>query len=136
MPDVALDTILIGVVLWFAAGSDASWLADSTLSRAGRLSWVVAAGAFSYFAALWLLGFRLKDFMQRQACNSLSQLVHQSITDQQYLEIPCINILYKFYQAIFSKKLCNNIQPLQKNLDSQIDYYNNEKCKNSSRSCL
>jgi putative peptidoglycan lipid II flippase len=28
---------------------------------------VAAAGAFSHFAALWLLGFRLKDFTQRQS---------------------------------------------------------------------
>ncbi|MBX9636086.1 murein biosynthesis integral membrane protein MurJ [Nitrosomonas sp.] len=64
---ILLALAAMGVVLWFAAGSDASWLTDSTLSRAGRLSWVVAAGAFSYFAALWLLGFRLKDFTKQQA---------------------------------------------------------------------
>lgn len=63
---ILLALAAMGVVLWFAAGSDASWLTDSSLARAGRLSWVVAAGAFSYFAALWLLGFRLRDFTQRQ----------------------------------------------------------------------
>lgn len=58
---------LMGVVLWFATGSDASWLADSTMARAGRLSWIIMAGASSYFAALWLLGFRIKDFTKQQA---------------------------------------------------------------------
>lgn len=56
----------MGTFLWFAAGSDASWLSGSALDRAIRLSWIVAAGAASYFAALWLLGFRVKDFVQKQ----------------------------------------------------------------------
>ena len=58
---------IMGTVLWFSAGSDASWLTDSTMARAGRLSWIIIAGAFSYFAALWLLGFRIKDFTKQQA---------------------------------------------------------------------
>jgi len=63
---ILLALAAMGVVLWFAAGSDASWLTGSALSRATQLSGVVLAGAISYFAALWLLGFRLKDFTQRQ----------------------------------------------------------------------
>lgn len=58
---------IMGIVLWFATGSDASWLVDSTMTRVGRLSWIIIAGAFSYFAALWLLGFRVKDFTKQQA---------------------------------------------------------------------
>ncbi len=58
---------VMGFVLWFAAGDDASWLSDSTLVRAARLSWIVVAGAFSYFTALWLLGFRLQDFTKQQS---------------------------------------------------------------------
>jgi putative peptidoglycan lipid II flippase len=58
---------MMGVVLWFATGSDASWLTDSTITRAGRLSWIIMAGASSYFVALWLLGFRIKDFTKQQA---------------------------------------------------------------------
>ncbi|MBX3617367.1 murein biosynthesis integral membrane protein MurJ [Nitrosomonas sp.] len=63
---ILLALAAMGVVLWFTAGSDASWLNGSALSRATQLSGVVLAGAISYFAALWLLGFRLKDFIQRQ----------------------------------------------------------------------
>ncbi|MEK7708819.1 MAG: murein biosynthesis integral membrane protein MurJ [Pseudomonadota bacterium] len=58
---------IMGVVLWFATGNDDSWLIDSAMARAGRLSWIVILGAFSYFAALWLLGFRIKDFSKQQA---------------------------------------------------------------------
>ncbi len=59
--------MIMGIVLWFATGSDASWLIDSAMVRAGRLSWIVILGAFSYFATLWLLGFRITDFTKRQA---------------------------------------------------------------------
>jgi putative peptidoglycan lipid II flippase len=33
--------------------------------RVVRLAAVCAAGAAAYFAALWLLGFRLRDFSRR-----------------------------------------------------------------------
>ncbi|MBL0010287.1 MAG: murein biosynthesis integral membrane protein MurJ [Nitrosomonas sp.] len=59
--------MIMGIVLWFATGSDASWLIDSAMVRAGRLSWIVILGAFSYFATLWLLGFRITDFTKQQA---------------------------------------------------------------------
>lgn len=64
---IVIALMAMGVVLWFATGTDVSWLAGSVLERAVRLSWVVAAGAASYFAVLWLLGFRVKDFVQKQA---------------------------------------------------------------------
>ncbi len=35
--------------------------------RSARLAWVCAAGAATYFGALWLLGFRLSDFDRREA---------------------------------------------------------------------
>ena len=63
---ILLALAVMGIVLWFAAGSNTSWLHEPALTRALRLSGVVLAGAASYFTALWLLGFRLKDFTQRQ----------------------------------------------------------------------
>lgn len=57
--------IVMGATLWVAAGQDASWLADTAIDRATRLAWVIIAGATSYFTALWLLGFRLKDFTRK-----------------------------------------------------------------------
>jgi putative peptidoglycan lipid II flippase len=63
---ILLALAVMSIVLWFTAGNDATWLTGSALSRATQLSGVVLAGAASYFAALWLLGFRLKDFTNRQ----------------------------------------------------------------------
>jgi putative peptidoglycan lipid II flippase len=55
----------MGCTLWFASGTDSSWLISSTLDRASRLTWVVALGAIIYFVMLWLLGFRLHNFSQK-----------------------------------------------------------------------
>jgi putative peptidoglycan lipid II flippase len=52
----------MGALLWITSGSDASWLTGSTFDRAIRLMWIVALGAATYFAMLWGLGFRLKNF--------------------------------------------------------------------------
>lgn len=57
--------ILMGSVLWFSTGSDASWLQDSAIERAIRLIQVVLLGASAYFATLWLLGFRLRNFARQ-----------------------------------------------------------------------
>lgn len=62
---LALALGVMGVVLWGAAGAEASWLAGSLLARAVRLTGLVVMGAASYFAALWVLGFRLRDFQLR-----------------------------------------------------------------------
>ncbi len=74
MPGWALFTlkIVIAVVamcscLRFAAGPDAPWLAASAVTKILRLTGVVFVGAITYFAALWALGFRLRDFVQRGA---------------------------------------------------------------------
>jgi putative peptidoglycan lipid II flippase len=53
--------------LWFAAGSEAMWLAATGLTKVLRLTGVALLGAVTYFAALWLLGFRMRDFVQRAA---------------------------------------------------------------------
>ncbi len=58
---------VMGAVLYFATGKDAAWLQASTMERVLHLSGVVVAGAASYFIALGLLGFRLKDFARRGA---------------------------------------------------------------------
>lgn len=62
---VLLALVVMGVVLWFATGRDISWLANSATERAVWLTWVVVLGAASYFATLWLLGFRLREFAKR-----------------------------------------------------------------------
>jgi putative peptidoglycan lipid II flippase len=57
----------MGAVLWMVTGTDASWLAMGAATRVGQLTWIVLLGAATYFAALWLLGFRLGDFSKRAA---------------------------------------------------------------------
>jgi putative peptidoglycan lipid II flippase len=57
----------MSAVLWVATGAPADWLDAGAAQRAARLAIVVAAGAATYFAALWLLGFRVRDFIKRAA---------------------------------------------------------------------
>lgn len=64
---LVLAMSLMASTLWFGMGSEASWLQDNLLGRAARLCWLVPLGAMSYFATLWLLGFRLRDFKRRAA---------------------------------------------------------------------
>ena len=64
---LALAVYVMGSVLWIATGSTSEWLAAGALERVAKLTGVVVLGAATYFATLWLLGFRLKDFSQRAA---------------------------------------------------------------------
>jgi putative peptidoglycan lipid II flippase len=57
--------VVLASVLWFGADRDAAWLAMSGSQRVLRLSGVVLGGIGSYFATLWLLGFRLGDFRRK-----------------------------------------------------------------------
>ncbi|SES96497.1 putative peptidoglycan lipid II flippase [Nitrosomonas marina] len=63
---VATALLVMSVALWFTSGTDASWLADTAITRAGRLAIIILTGACSYFVALWLLGLRLRDFSKNQ----------------------------------------------------------------------
>ncbi|WP_449192896.1 murein biosynthesis integral membrane protein MurJ, partial [Thauera sp.] len=58
---------VMGGVLWFAGGPATLWLEIGGLERAGRLGVVVVAGAAAYFATLFALGFRPRDFRRRGA---------------------------------------------------------------------
>ncbi|MDP2808912.1 MAG: murein biosynthesis integral membrane protein MurJ [Rhodocyclaceae bacterium] len=60
-----LGLAALGIVLWFAMGSEAAWLQLGTGGKLWRLTLLVAAGMLTYFGTLWLLGFRLKDFRHR-----------------------------------------------------------------------
>ena len=59
--------VVMGALLWLGAERHEWWLLASTSARAVRLAGVVLIGAGGYFAALWLLGFRLRDFTRRAA---------------------------------------------------------------------
>ena len=57
----------MAAAVWFAADAPQRWIAATATVRILWLSGVVALGAAVYFAALWLLGFRLRDFARVEA---------------------------------------------------------------------
>jgi putative peptidoglycan lipid II flippase len=63
---LAVALYLMGGALWFAMGSEASWFEITTTMRAVKLALVIAAGSATYFAALWAMGFRLRDFSRHE----------------------------------------------------------------------
>jgi putative peptidoglycan lipid II flippase len=58
--------VMAAALLWLA-GPAAQWLDASLWTKVGRLALVIAGAAATYFATLWLLGFRLADFNRREA---------------------------------------------------------------------
>lgn len=58
---------VMGIVLWFGVGAESRWLEYHLSERVMRLAALVAVGAGAYFATLWGLGFRLRDFKRRAA---------------------------------------------------------------------
>jgi len=64
---LAIAVCGMSALLWVAMPEDAAWLAMGAAARALNLAWIVLLGAATYFAALWLLGFRLSDFAKRAA---------------------------------------------------------------------
>lgn len=64
---IAVALAVLAAVLWFGAGAGQAWLAYGVREKVGRLALIVAAGAGAYFASLWLLGFRLRDFRRPAA---------------------------------------------------------------------
>ena len=56
---------VLGVVLWFGAGESGTWITRSGMQRVLWLSAIVIVGAVSYFAALYALGLRPRDFRRR-----------------------------------------------------------------------
>lgn len=57
--------ILMALVLTYLAGPNDAWLHFRTHEKLIRLLVVVIAGASTYFVSLWLMGFRLKEFIKR-----------------------------------------------------------------------
>lgn len=64
---IAVALYAMAVTLYCVAGADSEWLTSSTLTNCWRLAVVICAGALTYFAALWLLGFRLNQFARGRA---------------------------------------------------------------------
>jgi len=62
---LTLSVAAMALVLALASPAAAWWLAVRPLTRVAALAGVVGAGGATYFAALYLLGFRLRDFARR-----------------------------------------------------------------------
>jgi putative peptidoglycan lipid II flippase len=63
---VMVALVVLGAVLWLAAGADEFWISAGLWSKVGRLALVIAGGAVAYFGTLRLLGFRVADFDRRE----------------------------------------------------------------------
>ncbi len=57
-----LAVCAMAAALWLAAGDGQRWVSAGAMLRIVWLSGVITLGAGVYFATLWLLGFRLRDF--------------------------------------------------------------------------
>lgn len=57
--------LVMGVVLWFAMGAQETWTHAASSKRMLWLCGLMLAGAGSYFATLFALGFRPADFKRR-----------------------------------------------------------------------
>jgi putative peptidoglycan lipid II flippase len=55
---------LMGGVLWYGMGSEASWFEIPTAMRALKLALLIVGSAAAYFAALFLMGFRFRHFVR------------------------------------------------------------------------
>jgi putative peptidoglycan lipid II flippase len=62
---ILIALAVMGGVLYFSADLAGDWLRAGTMTRILNLAWIVLAGAGSYFATLFALGFRLRDFSRR-----------------------------------------------------------------------
>jgi len=56
---------VLGITLWFGMGTQQDWLTNTGWNRIIHLTWLVLLGVGVYFAVLWMLGFRVKDFARR-----------------------------------------------------------------------
>jgi putative peptidoglycan lipid II flippase len=63
---VGVALYLMGGALWFSMGSEASWFEIPAAARAGKLALVIVAGTAAYFASLYAMGLRLRDFSRHE----------------------------------------------------------------------
>jgi putative peptidoglycan lipid II flippase len=67
MLKLAIALVVMGAVLYFAAGDTQHWLQYKLMQRLLYMTGIVSLGAASYFVTLYLLGFRLADFKHKAA---------------------------------------------------------------------
>jgi len=69
LPFLARVVVALGVLaaaLYALAGPAEAWLAMNLWQRIAKLAVVIVGGAATYFGALFLLGFRLRDFNRKE----------------------------------------------------------------------
>src|SRR5262249_25545991 len=59
---VAAALAAMALVLWASMGEAQWWLSARGWNKAAAISGLVLLGGSTYFACLWLLGFRIADF--------------------------------------------------------------------------
>jgi putative peptidoglycan lipid II flippase len=64
---VGIALLALGLALWFGMGSEQHWLEAHGWGRILHLAALVVGGVAVYFAVLFALGFRLRDFAKRAA---------------------------------------------------------------------
>lgn len=62
---LVIAVIVMGIAIGIAAGGADVWMAGTAIARVLRLTVVVVLGALVYFGALYLMGFRPRDFQKR-----------------------------------------------------------------------
>lgn len=62
---VVVALVAMGIALWFGAGDSGTWLHATLWVKLIKLLMLVALGVGVYFAALWLLGLRIQNFIKR-----------------------------------------------------------------------
>jgi len=60
-----LAVMAMALALYAAAGASEIWLHYTAMQKLLHLAGLVVLGAATYFAVLWFLGIRIKDFMRR-----------------------------------------------------------------------
>jgi len=63
---LAVALYLMGGVLWYGMGTEASWFEIPTGTRALKLALVILAAGAAYFVSLGVMGFRLRDFTRHE----------------------------------------------------------------------
>jgi putative peptidoglycan lipid II flippase len=64
---VSFALAAMALALWLAMGPSAWWFAAGAVPRVAATAGLVLLGSVAYFGALWLLGFRPRDFSRRAA---------------------------------------------------------------------
>jgi putative peptidoglycan lipid II flippase len=63
---VAVALYLMGGVIWFGMGTEASWFEIPAATRIAKLAIVILGATLAYFASLAVMGLRFRDFVRHE----------------------------------------------------------------------